>query len=257
MSPSSTRHMHKPVREVSDASQSGPATNIIYGLALGYKSSVIPIALAVTIYVSWTIAGMYGIAVAALGMISTIAIGLTIDAYGPVADNAGGIAEMSELGPEIRQRTDLLDAAGNTTAAIGKGFAIGSAVLTALALCSFPCSSSHEPGSSFSASFRRITRRWRSAFLTAQTMKGVGIAAYAMIEEVRRQFREKPGILTGKDKPDFRTCRYFYFCGNSTNDRSWPFSNANSVTSRLFVRTALAALSRRSGLRFGHGTFRF
>ncbi|MFW7381064.1 MAG: V-type H(+)-translocating pyrophosphatase [Oligoflexus sp.] len=205
-----TSHTYKPVREVADASQSGPATNIIYGLALGYKSSVIPvIAIAVTVYLSWTIAGMYGIAIAALGMISTMAIGLTIDAYGPVADNAGGIAEMSELGPEVRQRTDLLDAAGNTTAAIGKGFAIGSAVLTALALfAAFLVRADMQTLDLLSPLvFAGLLVGGVLPFLfTAQTMKGVGIAAYAMIEEVRRQFREKPGILTGKDRPDYRTC---------------------------------------------------
>ena len=130
-----TSHSYGPVRSIAKASETGAATNIIYGLSVGYRSALIPvIAIAGTAYVSWTYAGMYGIAVAAIGMISTIAIGLTIDAYGPVSDNAGGIAEMAELGKEIRSRTDTLDAAGNTTAAIGKGFAIGSAVLTALAL---------------------------------------------------------------------------------------------------------------------------
>ncbi|HYX35455.1 MAG TPA: V-type H(+)-translocating pyrophosphatase [Oligoflexus sp.] len=205
-----TSHAYKPVREVADASQSGPGTNIIYGLALGYKSSVIPvIAIAVTVYVSWTLAGMYGIAIAALGMISTIATGLTIDAYGPVSDNAGGIAEMSELGPEVRRRTDLLDAAGNTTAAIGKGFAIGSAVLTALALFSafLVRSNMHSLDLLSPLVFSGLLIGGVLPFLfTAQTMKGVGIAAYAMIDEVRRQFREKPGILTGHDRPDYKTC---------------------------------------------------
>lgn len=130
-----TSHSYKPVREVAEASNTGAATNIIYGLSLGYHSSVIPvILLVITIVTANLLAGMYGIAIAALGMISTIAIGLTIDAYGPVSDNAGGIAEMAELGKEVRDRTDTLDAAGNTTAAIGKGFAIGSAALTSLAL---------------------------------------------------------------------------------------------------------------------------
>ncbi|HET9238469.1 MAG TPA: V-type H(+)-translocating pyrophosphatase [Oligoflexus sp.] len=205
-----TSHAYKPVREVADASQSGPATNIIYGLALGYKSSVIPvIAIAITVYVSWTLAGMYGIAIAALGMISTIATGLTIDAYGPVSDNAGGIAEMAELGPEVRRRTDLLDAAGNTTAAIGKGFAIGSAVLTALALFSAFLVRSNMYALDLLSPlvFAGLLIGGVLPFLfTAQTMKGVGIAAYAMIDEVRRQFREKPGILTGKDRPDYKTC---------------------------------------------------
>ena len=205
-----TSHAYKPVREVAHASQTGPATNIIYGLALGYKSAVIPvIAVAVTVYISWTTAGMYGIAIAALGMISTIAIGLTIDAYGPVSDNAGGIAEMCELGPKIRERTDLLDAAGNTTAAIGKGFAIGSAVLTALALFAAFLVRSNVPTLNLLSPlvFAGLLVGGVLPFLfTAQTMKGVGIAANAMIEEVRRQFRENPGILTGKVKPDHRTC---------------------------------------------------
>lgn len=205
-----TSHSYKPVREVADASQSGPATNIIYGLALGYKSAVFPvIAIAVTIFISWSLAGMYGIAIAALGMISTIATGLTIDAYGPVSDNAGGIAEMSELGPEIRRRTDLLDAAGNTTAAIGKGFAIGSAVLTALALFSaFLVRSQVQTLDLLTPlTFAGLLVGGVLPFLfTAQTMKGVGIAAYGMIAEVRRQFREKPGILTGKDRPDYKRC---------------------------------------------------
>lgn len=205
-----TSHSYVPVREVANASKTGPATNIIYGLALGYKSSLIPVvALAVTVYLSWSLAGMYGIAIAALGMISTIAIGLTIDAYGPVSDNAGGIAEMVELGPEIRQRTDLLDAAGNTTAAIGKGFAIGSALLTALALfAAFLVRSNIQALDLLSPLvFAGLLIGGVLPFIfTAQTMKGVGIAANAMIEEVRRQFRENPGILKGTQKPDHRTC---------------------------------------------------
>jgi len=130
-----TSHTYSPVREVAQACQTGAATNIIYGLALGYLSTVIPvIALAVASYISHKTLGMYGIALAALGMLSTLAIGLTIDAYGPISDNAGGIAEMCELDDIVRERTDALDAAGNTTAAIGKGFAIGSAALVSLAL---------------------------------------------------------------------------------------------------------------------------
>ena len=205
-----TSHAYKPVKEVADASKTGAATNIIYGLALGYKSSVVPvIAVAIAVYVSWMSAGMYGIAIAALGMISTIAIGLTIDAYGPVSDNAGGIAEMAELGEDVRNRTDLLDAAGNTTAAIGKGFAIGSAVLTALALfAAFLVRSNMETLNLLSPLvFSGLLIGGVLPFLfTAQTMKGVGIAANAMIDEVRRQFREKPGILKGTEKPDHRRC---------------------------------------------------
>ena len=205
-----TSHAFKPVREVANASKTGAATNIIYGLSLGYKSSVIPVlALAVTIFVAWQMAGMYGIALSAIGMISTMAIGLTIDAYGPVSDNAGGIAEMSELGPEIRKRTDMLDAAGNTTAAIGKGFAIGSAVLTALALfAAFLTRSGVSTLNLLSPLvFAGLLVGGVLPFLfTAQTMKAVGIAALEMIEEVRRQFRTIPGLLEGKAKPDYRTC---------------------------------------------------
>lgn len=205
-----TSHAFKPVREVANASKTGAATNIIYGLSLGYKSSVIPvIAIAATIYLSWWNAGMYGIAIAAIGMISTIATGLTIDAYGPVSDNAGGIAEMSELGPEIRKRTDLLDAAGNTTAAIGKGFAIGSAVLTALALFAAFLTRAQIPVLNLLSPmvFSGLLIGGVLPFLfTAQTMRAVGQAAFAMIEEVRRQFRTIPGLLEGKARPDYKTC---------------------------------------------------
>jgi K(+)-stimulated pyrophosphate-energized sodium pump len=205
-----TSHAFKPVREVAEASQTGAATNIIYGLSLGYQSAVWPvILLGITTYVSWTLAGMYGIAIAAIGMISTIATGLTIDAYGPVADNAGGIAEMCELGKEIRQKTDLLDAAGNTTAAIGKGFAIGSAVLTALAL--FAAFLTRVGLTSLDLLspivFASLLIGGVLPFLfTAQTMRAVGRAAYSMIEEVRHQFRNIPGLLEGKARPDYRRC---------------------------------------------------
>ncbi len=205
-----TSHSFKPVRRVADASKTGAATNIIYGLSLGYESAVIPvIALAVTTWISWTLAGMYGIAMAAIGMISTIATGLTIDAYGPVSDNAGGIAEMAELGPEIRKRTDLLDAAGNTTAAIGKGFAIGSAVLTALALfAAFLTRAGLETVNLLSPMvFAGLLVGGVLPFLfTAQTMLAVGKAAFAMIEEVRHQFRTIPGLLEGKARPDYKRC---------------------------------------------------
>ena len=205
-----TSHAYRPVREVAEASKTGPATNIIYGLSLGYKSAVVPvIAIALTIYLAWTLAGMYGVAVSAIGMISTIAIGLTIDAYGPVSDNAGGIAEMCELGEEVRQRTDVLDAAGNTTAAIGKGFAIGSAVLTALALFGafLTVAKINTLDLLQPLVFAGLVFGGVLPFLfTAQTMRAVGEAAYAMIEEVRRQFRARPGILSGTDEPDYKSC---------------------------------------------------
>lgn len=205
-----TSHGFKHVRRLADASDKGPAINIIYGLSLGYESAVVPvIAIAATTYISWTLAGMYGIALAAIGMISTIATGLTIDAYGPVSDNAGGIAEMAELPKSVREKTDLLDAAGNTTAAIGKGFAIGSAVLTALALFAAFLTR---------AEFERLDMLTPMVFaglfvggvlpflFTAQTMLAVGRAAEGMIVEVRRQFREIPGLLEGKAKPDYKRC---------------------------------------------------
>ncbi|RHX90024.1 sodium-translocating pyrophosphatase [Leptospira stimsonii] len=205
-----TSHSYKPVREVAEASNTGAATNIIYGLALGYHSSVIPvILLVITIVTANILAGMYGIAIAALGMISTIAIGLTIDAYGPVSDNAGGIAEMAELGKEVRDRTDNLDAAGNTTAAIGKGFAIGSAALTSLAL--FAAFITRTQTTSLEILnpevFGGLMFGAMLPFLfTAMTMKSVGKAAVDMVEEVRKQFREIPGIMEGKNKPDYKRC---------------------------------------------------
>merc|ERR1719502_451644 len=130
-----TSHTYQPVRDLATACKSGAAVNIIFGMSLGYKSCIIPVfVLAANIYVAFSLCDLYGIALAALGMLSTLATGLTIDGFGPISDNAGGIAEMAEFDPKIRDRTDALDAAGNTTAAIGKGFAIGSAALVSLAL---------------------------------------------------------------------------------------------------------------------------
>merc|ERR1719261_2484489 len=130
-----TSHSYRPVREISETQKQSAATGIIYGLALGYLSCIIPVlALGITVLVAHTLAGMFGVALSALGMLGTMTMGLTIDAYGPISDNAGGIAEMSELPEEVRELTDCLDAAGNTAAAIGKGFAIGSAALVSLAL---------------------------------------------------------------------------------------------------------------------------
>ncbi|MCE9501212.1 MAG: sodium-translocating pyrophosphatase [Leptospira sp.] len=210
-----TSHSYKPVRDVAEACETGAATNIIYGLALGYQSSVVPvILLVITIVTSNLLAGMFGIAIAALGMLSTIVIGLTIDAYGPVSDNAGGISEMAELGKEVRQRTDTLDAAGNTTAAIGKGFAIGSAALTSLAL--FAAFITRANVASETAISIDLLSPWVYGGLllgamlpfifSAMTMKSVGKAALDMVKEVRRQFKEIPGLMEGKNKPDYKKC---------------------------------------------------
>ena len=210
-----TSHDFKPVRELADSCETGSATNIIFGLALGFKSvgwSII--AIAVAVYIPFTLAGMYGVAVAALGMLGTLVVGLAIDAYGPVSDNAGGIAEMSELGEHVRDRTDVLDAAGNTTAAIGKGFAIGSAILTALALfAAFITRAMHLDPEFTTLELLNpmvLTGLFVGTVLpfifSAQTMRSVGAAAFEMIEEVRHQFRTIPGIMEGTGEPDYKRC---------------------------------------------------
>jgi K(+)-stimulated pyrophosphate-energized sodium pump len=204
-----------PVKEVAKSCETGVATNIIYGLALGYKSTVLPyIAIAISIFISWELAGMYGIAIASLGMLGSLVLTLTIDAYGPVADNAGGIAEMVGLESEVRRRTDILDSAGNTTAAIGKGFAIGAAILTSLALfAAFITTAETLRGEPISMSLLEplvFTFLFVGAVLpflfSAMTMKSVGIAAFAMIEEVRHQFKTIPGIMEGTGTPDYAKC---------------------------------------------------
>ena len=216
---------YKPVQEIAKSCETGAATNIIFGLALGYKSTVLPyIAIAISIFLSWELAGMYGIAIASLGMLGTLVIALMIDAYGPVADNAGGIAEMVGLESEVRRRTDVLDAAGNTTAAIGKGFAIGAAILTSLALFSAFITHSQNlmramdeygPDYDLISSITLLdplvyTSLFIGAVLpflfSAMTMKSVGAAAFDMIEEVRRQFREIPGIMEGQGRPQYGQC---------------------------------------------------
>ena len=210
-----TGDAYKPVQEVAKSCETGVATNIIYGLALGYKSTVLPyLCIAVSIFISWELAGMYGVAIASLGMLGTLVIALTIDAYGPVADNAGGIAEMVGLEKEVRRRTDILDSAGNTTAAIGKGFAIGAAILTSLALfAAFITASEKLLGEPVSLSLLDpivYTSVFIGAVLpflfTAMTMKSVGKAAFAMIEEVRHQFKTIPGIMEGTGEPDYARC---------------------------------------------------
>lgn len=202
--------MRAPVRKIAEASQTGPATNILMGLAVGMESTLLStIAIAVAVLWTYHMIGLYGIALAGIGMLSTLGFSLSVDAYGPIADNAGGIAEMSHQPHEVRERTDMLDSLGNTTAAIGKGFAIGSAALTALAL--------------FSAYQEAVNIRVLNLvdpkivfgffiggvlpfFFSALVINAVSKTAKEMVQEVRRQFREIPGIMDGTGKPDYASC---------------------------------------------------
>ena len=222
-----TSYDYKPVREVAENSQTGAATVMISGLAVGMVSTVIPlIAIGITILVAFEFAGFYGVALAGVGLLSTLGITLATDAYGPVADNAGGIAEQAQLAPEVRERTDALDALGNTTAATGKGFAIGSAALTSLALLAAYAIAADitVPGIEVAAAgtggvtaaginlldHKTMVGLLLGAMLpflfSAFTMKAVGRAAFAIVNEVRRQFREIPGIMDGTGRPDYARC---------------------------------------------------
>ena len=205
-----TSYDYSPTQQIAESSQTGAATVMISGIATGMISTVVPlVAVGFTIIIAFELAGFYGVALAGVGLLSTLGITLATDAYGPVADNAGGIAEQAQLDPEVRQRTDALDALGNTTAATGKGFAIGSAALTSLALLA---------AFAIAADINTINLLEHTTIVgiligamlpflfSAFTMKAVGRAAMSIVDEIRRQFREIPGLMEGTAEPDYNEC---------------------------------------------------
>jgi len=205
-----TSTQYDPVQKLAKVSSSGAGPNIIIGLSLGYRSTMVPVlSIALAIFVSFSLGNMYGISLAAIGMLSTLTTGLTIDGYGPIADNAGGICEMTSADEWARTRTDALDAAGNTTAAVGKGFAIGSACLVALALFGafVTRTGMSEVNILKPLEFSGlIIGAMLPYYFSAMTMEAVGDAATLMIEEIKRQFKENPGIRTGEVRPDYERC---------------------------------------------------
>jgi K(+)-stimulated pyrophosphate-energized sodium pump len=205
-----TSYEYKPTKLVAESSETGPATVIITGFATAMQSTLVPVAVvSASIWIAFELAGFYGVAIAAVGMLSTLGVTLATDAYGPVADNAGGIAEQAKLPEEVRERTDALDSLGNTTAATGKGFAIGSAALTSLALMAAYAQAVGLESINLLNS-QTVVGLFIGAMLpflfSAFTMAAVGRAAYAMVNEVRRQFREIPGIMEGTAEPEYAKC---------------------------------------------------
>jgi K(+)-stimulated pyrophosphate-energized sodium pump len=200
------------IREIARASKTGSATNIIAGFATGMKSTVVPlVVISAAILLAYNLAGFFGIALAAIGMLGITGMTVAVDAYGPIADNAGGIAEMAKMPPEVRKVTDSLDAAGNTTAAIAKGFAIGSAALTALALFTAYVQRTHIDPASFNITNVKVLTGLLVGGIVpyvfaADTMRAVGRAAFSVVEEVRRQFREIPGLMEGNARPEYARC---------------------------------------------------